>query len=119
MKRLILSAAVAALTLSPSLVRAEDSAAVIAACLEGQYAMVRVALEREVREAAKDSGNVDPTPVLADLDKLMASLEEGISVMASLAVKDRYATLNMAQNAFGGDDSVQRKIRRAIEVCLL
>lgn len=117
MKRLILCTA-AALSLSSSAALSQDDASSIAACLSAQYAMVATALEREVRSAAETDG-ADPAPVLKNLSDLMASLESGREIMADMAAKDRYATLNLVDNAFGGQDIVQRKVRRAIEVCIL
>jgi hypothetical protein len=120
MKRLILCTA-AILSLSTA-AHAGDSAAEIGICLDSQYAMALSAIEREAKDQgiaagmsdADISAQIDPA-----LEGLAKSLEEGRMPLAQSAERDVWEALNLAQNAFSGDDYVSRTIRRAIEVCLL
>jgi hypothetical protein len=110
--------ALTALALSPSVVFASGNSQAISMCLQTQYSGVRTALERDAKDAGAAEG-VDPAPLLAQLDGLMQTLEEGRADLAAAAAADPYGTLNLVDNIYGGDDSVSRKIHRAMEVCIL
>ena len=112
-----ISAALIALSLSTSIARAED-AAVIAVCLQSQYSMALMAIEREAFEMA-DAAGQPHGEIETGLAALTVSLEKGRLALAGAAERDVYEALNLAQNAFSGNDYVARKLRRAVEVCLL
>jgi hypothetical protein len=114
-------AALTALSLSTA-AHAGDSAAQIAVCLDSQYAMALSAIEREARDLGAAAGmseaaidaQIDPA-----IEALAKSLEDGRLLMAQHAERDVWEALNLAENAFSGNDSVSRTILRAIQVCIL